>query len=211
MPRQWPKHQRRRSLKMAARSKLDIKKEQVLQAASEVFARFGFDKTTLEDIGKRAGLNKASLYYYFKNKEEIFIAVVLTETQVYMDDLQVKTLDILNVRDQINFFLTERIRRYGEVIHLTRLSIDHLQKLEPMFDEVYLETKKQETSFLKTLLEQGHFNLPDSPALVAERLFQLSDSVKHDCIRNAGRFVSGEIDFTPAIAQMEFWVKVILQ
>lgn len=198
------------ALQMAAKSKLDIKKEQVLQAASEVFARFGFDKTTLDDIGKRAGLNKASLYYYFKNKEEIFIAVVLSETQAFMDDLQRKTLEIADVKTQINFFLTERIRRYGEVIHLTRLSVEHLQKLEPMFDEVYEETKKQETDFLQSLLERGQFRLPDTPAMVAERLFQLSDSVKHDVIRNAGRFVSGEIDFKPAIVQMEFWVKVVL-
>lgn len=195
---------------MAAKSKLDIKKEQVFQAASEVFARFGFDKTTLDDIGKRAGLNKASLYYYFKNKEEIFIAVVLAETQAFVQDLERKTIEIADLRQQIRFFLTERIRRYGEVLHLTRLSVDHLQKLEPMFDEVYQETKKQETNFLKTLLERGNFNLPASPELVAERLFQLSDSVKHDTIRSAGRFVSGEVDFSPAIAQMEFWVNVIL-
>ncbi len=196
---------------MAAKSKLDLKKEQVLQAASEVFSRFGFEKTTLDDIGQRAGLNKASLYYYFKNKEEIFIAVVLHETKAFMNDLQVQSLEIFDVHQQINFFLTERIRRYGEVIHLTRLSIDHLQKLEPMFDKVYEETKKQETDFLKSLLKRGHFHLPDTPELVAERLFQLSDSVKHDCIRNAGRFVSGEINFSLAIAQMEFWVKVILK
>jgi AcrR family transcriptional regulator len=196
---------------MGAKSKLDLKKEQVLQAASEVFARFGFDKTTLDDIGRRAGLNKASLYYYFKNKEEIFIAVVLSETQAFTEDLQHKTLEISDVREKIRFFLAERIRRYGEVLHLTRLSVDNLQRLEPMFDKVYLETKKQETAFLKTLLESGPFQLPAPPEMVAERLFQLSDAVKHDCIRNAGRFVSGEVDFSPAIAQMDFWVDVVLQ
>jgi AcrR family transcriptional regulator len=195
---------------MAAKSKLDLKKEQVLQAASEVFARFGFDKTTLDDIGRRAGLNKASLYYYFKNKEEIFIAVVLAETQAFVGDLQHKTLEISDVREQVQFFLTERIRRYGEVLHLTRLSVDHLQKLEPMFDEVYAETKKQETGFLQKLLESGSFQLPAPAETVAERLFQLSDAVKHDCVRHAGRFVSGEVDFSPAIAQMRFWTDVVL-
>ena len=196
---------------MAATSKIDLKKEQVLQAAGEVFARFGFDKTTLDDIGKRAGLNKASLYYYFKNKEEIFIAVVLAETQAFMKDLQTKTLEIQDIRNQVNFFLTERIRRYGEVIHLTRLSVEHLQKLEPMFDKVYEETKQEEIHFLKSLLESGQFKLPAPPELVAERLFQLSDAVKLDSIRSAGRFVSGEVDFSGAITQMEFWVKIILQ
>ena len=53
------------------------KKQEILKAASECFARFGYEKTTLDDIGKMVGLNKASLYYYYKNKEDIFAEVVL--------------------------------------------------------------------------------------------------------------------------------------
>jgi hypothetical protein len=89
--------------------------------------------------------------------------------------------------------------------------VEHLQKLEPMFDKVYEETKQEEIHFLKSLLERGQFKLPAPPELVAERLFQLSDAVKLDSIRSAGRFVSGEVDFSGAITQMEFWVKIILQ
>jgi hypothetical protein len=102
------------------------------------------------------------------------------------------------------------IRRYGEVVHHTQLSMENLQRLGPMFDALYADTKKQEINFLKTLLERGDFRLSADPALLAERLFQLSDALKHDCIRKAGRFVAGEIDFSPAIAQMEFWVEATL-
>jgi AcrR family transcriptional regulator len=49
------------------------KRMKILEAAGECFKRFGYKKTTLDDIGRVVGLNKASLYYYFKNKEEIFI------------------------------------------------------------------------------------------------------------------------------------------
>ena len=64
------------------------KKEQILSAASECFARFGYKKTTLDDIGKKIGLNKASIYYYFKNKEEIFTNIVLNEFQQFITKLQ---------------------------------------------------------------------------------------------------------------------------
>lgn len=191
------------------------KREQILQAGSECFARFGFDKTTLDDIGKRAGLNKASLYYYFKNKEEIFIAVVLAETQAFIADLQAKTLTLPDASQQVNFFLTERIRRYGEVIHLTRLSVDNLQKLEPLFDDVYRETKEKEVAFLTRLLQAGTaqnaFSFPESPAFVAESLFYLSDALKHEAVRNAGRFVSGEADFSGAIEKLERLLRLIFR
>ncbi len=190
------------------------KRDLILQAGSECFARFGYDKTTLDDIGKRAGLNKASLYYYFKNKEEIFIAVVLSETEAFIADLRKKALSYPAPAEQVRFFLTERIRRYSEVIHLTRLSVEHLQKLEPLFDEVYQETKASEVSFLTELLaagrDSGAFHLPDQPEMVAERLFELSDALKHDCVRAAGRFPGAEMDFSSAIAGMDFWVNLIL-
>jgi len=200
---------------MEIRSKSDEKKEMVLRAASAVFARYGFDKTTLDDIGKRAGLNKASLYYYFKNKEDIFVAVVLAETQAFMADLQAKTLAYPDVRKQIRFFLTERIRRYGEVLHLTRLSVDNLHRLEPVFDELYQETKAGELVFLTAVLRRASadqalaINLPS--ATLADHLFYLSDALKHGIVRQATTLQAGEIDFSPAIEQMEFWLKTILR
>lgn len=191
------------------------KRDLILQAGSECFARFGFDKTTLDDIGRRARLNKASLYYYFKNKEEIFIAVVLSETQAFIADLRQKASARGDAAEQARFFLTERIRRYSEVIHLTRLSVENLQKLEPLFDEVYQETKAREVEFLTDLLRKGQANgafvLPAAPAEVAEKLFLLSDALKLDCVRAAGRFPSAEMDFSPAINGMEFWLRVTLQ
>ncbi len=191
------------------------KRDLILRAGSECFARFGFEKTTLDDIGRRAGLNKASLYYYFKNKEEIFIAVVLAGTQAFIADLQAKTLAFPDVRKQVRYFLTERIRRYGEVIHLTKLSVDNLQKIEPLFDDVYQETKAKEVAFLTELIRKAaHENalaIQEPSASIAEHLFQLSEAFKHDAVRSADRFSSGEINFDAGITQVEYWVKTVLR
>lgn len=191
------------------------KREEILEAGSECFARFGFDKTTLDDIGQLAGLNKASLYYYFKNKEEIFIAVVLSETQAFISDLKAKTQAFSDVRKQVKFFLSERIRRYGEVIHLTKLSVDHRQKLEPMFEQVYEETKAKEVAFLTELLKKGVaenvFSFPEPSASVAESLFYLSDALKYEALRSEGRFISGEVDFAGAIEKLERLLRLIFR
>ena len=191
------------------------KRDEILRAGSECFARFGFDKTTLDDIGQRAGLNKASLYYYFKNKEEIFIAVVLAETQAFIANLKVKALAFPDVRKQLKFFLTERIRRSGEIIHLTKISVDNLIKLEPMFDAVYEETKAKEVAFLTDLLKKGvaenAFSFPEPSASVAESLFYLSDSLKNEAAHSAGRFASGESDFSGAIEKLERLLRLIIR
>ena len=48
----------------------------ILAAALEEFARFGLGGARVDRIAARAGANKRMLYYYFGNKEELFLAVL---------------------------------------------------------------------------------------------------------------------------------------
>ena len=54
-------------------------KERILSAATNLFSRFGLEKTTMEDIAKAAGKGKSSLYYYFKSKEDVYAEVIRKE------------------------------------------------------------------------------------------------------------------------------------
>jgi AcrR family transcriptional regulator len=47
------------------------KKEEIFNSATEIFAKKGYEKTTLEEIAAELKMTKGSLYYYFKGKEDI--------------------------------------------------------------------------------------------------------------------------------------------
>jgi AcrR family transcriptional regulator len=51
-------------------------RDQILDAAETLFARQGYDRTTIKQIGAASGLNPALLYYYFAGKEELYQAVL---------------------------------------------------------------------------------------------------------------------------------------
>lgn len=53
-------------------SKLDI----ILNAAQKRFGHYGLCKTTMNEIAADVGMGKASLYYYFPDKEAVFQAVI---------------------------------------------------------------------------------------------------------------------------------------
>ena len=55
------------------------RREQIIAAAKEVFARKGFHATTIADIAKRAGLAYGSVYWYFDSKDELFHALMAAE------------------------------------------------------------------------------------------------------------------------------------
>lgn len=60
----------------------DEVRDQVVQAARQVFARYGFKKTALDDIAREAHKGKSTIYYYFKSKDEIFKAVIDAEAEI---------------------------------------------------------------------------------------------------------------------------------
>lgn len=190
------------------------KRDLILRAGSECFARYGFDKTTLDDIGRRAGLNKASLYYYFKNKEEILAEVALTDTQHFIADLKTKMQAFPDVRRQIRFYLSERIRRFGEISHLMSLPVLNQPALEALMKEANLKIKETELAFLTDLLKKGvasnTFAYSEPSASIAEFLYHLSDALKHDVVYHHPHRRMQESDFSMAVERMEHLLKLVL-
>ena len=64
---------------MAGESKpvAPARREAILDAAAEVFLRYGFKKTSMEDLARAAGLSRQGLYLHFETKEAIFAEAVL--------------------------------------------------------------------------------------------------------------------------------------
>ncbi len=54
----------------------DERPAEIIAAALKVFTARGFSATRLDDVAKRAGVSKGTLYLYFRNKEELFKAMV---------------------------------------------------------------------------------------------------------------------------------------
>src|SRR4029078_870775 len=54
----------------------NAKRRQILEGARAVFLARGFDAASMADIAKAAGVSKGTLYVYFKDKDELFAAIV---------------------------------------------------------------------------------------------------------------------------------------
>ncbi len=58
------------------RRRKNARPEEIISAALEVFADRGFAATKLEDVARRAGVTKGTIYLYFENKEALFKALI---------------------------------------------------------------------------------------------------------------------------------------
>jgi AcrR family transcriptional regulator len=74
---------------------LNGNRERVFESAKDLFSRFGFRKTTVDEIAEQAGISKRTMYKVFRSKEEILAELVMHEARsfrrFYMS--QIRTLD----------------------------------------------------------------------------------------------------------------------
>ncbi len=74
-------------------SKLEVSRRReralrILDAAAALILRLGFQKTTLDDVSRQAGVAKGTLYLHWKTKEDLFRALILREKLEMAEDLK---------------------------------------------------------------------------------------------------------------------------
>ena len=104
---------------------MDSKKDKILKVAEEMFAYFGIQKTTMEDIAKKAGMGKSTLYYYFKSKEEVFAEVI--------------GKDSIRFKDQANRAIAEGNSPQNKIANYILIRIIHLKELKNYYSTLTKE------------------------------------------------------------------------
>ena len=72
--------------KLMQKSTNSERERRILDAASELFTHFGFDKTTVSDVARDAGISKGAIYLHFKSKDEMLEALIMREMRVYAEE-----------------------------------------------------------------------------------------------------------------------------
>ena len=70
------------SIKELKKKEKQMKRNYIMQSAQKLFASKDYDEVSMNSIAKEVGVNKATLYYYFKNKEALYFAIVLQGVQI---------------------------------------------------------------------------------------------------------------------------------
>jgi AcrR family transcriptional regulator len=60
-------------------------RQQILAAAESVIARYGVSKTTMDDIGKQAGVSRPTVYRYFGDRDNLLVALIERRTRMLFD------------------------------------------------------------------------------------------------------------------------------
>lgn len=89
------------------RVKTDARREAILKIATELFREVGYERASMATISARVGGSKATLYNYFRSKEELFAAAMVEAIEDQGQDL----IDLLDASDDD---IGAVLRRFGD-------------------------------------------------------------------------------------------------
>lgn len=182
-------------------------KNRIFMVAAHLFARKGFNGVSMREISEKAGVTKPTVYYYFKNKEEIYKALIDTGLEHSRADLQRIRTQYLPFREQLTEIIRERIRdceRFTDFtkifidLHLSTEKLDFLTQFEDQMQEPLLELER----LIQEGIERGEVNRELNPRLAAEIISAVVFYYLWRQVERGGE--AGDLDLAEHIVDMIF-------
>lgn len=130
-------------------------RQKLVEVARELFARKGLEATTMNDIAANSGKGRRTLYTYFRNKEDIYTAVIEVELERLSEQLdKVAELDAAPEQKVFALIYThlnmikETVSRNGSLRAEFFRNIWLVEKVRRKFDD-------EERAILRRVLEEG--------------------------------------------------------
>lgn len=154
----------------------DEVREQLVQSARQVFARYGYKKTALDDIARESRKGKSTIYYYFKSKDDIFKAVIDAEAEIRNKAIEDQISPILDPMQKLRTYIYVRmvtlkmVANYYEAIKNDLL--DNLYFVNSFRNDHFEEEVKQVKNMLSDGIEKEIFTI-QNPELTSKTIVTL--------------------------------------
>ncbi len=125
------------------------KKEEILQAAEEEFARNGYEGANISRIAKKVGVTHVLLYYHFQNKENLFTEVLNRKIDEFIQSvLPPEGTDNLHFMENIDRLIIQNFNIFAGHLMLVRLLVNETAQMPPMLYDI---AHKQYGEYLERL------------------------------------------------------------
>ena len=127
---------------------MEVEKEEIiLEAANKIFLKYGYQKTSMDDIAKEAMIGKGTIYYYFNSKEDIFVALLRKADH---DKSLKKKIDMAKTfEEKYQIFMIEPFNIF---VKHSKLIVQVMNDESPSFLKKIVDFKQESLEFKKSCL-----------------------------------------------------------
>ncbi len=174
-------------------------REKIIEVARAVFAKYGYKKTTMDDIALGAQKGKSSIYYYFKSKEEIYEAVVETESRLLFDDIMRKIDQPIPAKEKFRLYVFTRLNKIRELSNFYDVLENNFIRSLDFIENLQHKYHQKEISILQNILTEGvksrEFNIQDTEIAAIALVTAIKGLEAPLIIRGAKKNLERRVDY----------------
>ncbi len=130
-------------------------RKKVIITAGQIFSRYGFKKTTMDEIAKALKMGKSSIYYYFQSKEEIFEAVVLYEANILRNELTTTIKSVESPVAKMRNYVFVRMKAFEKLSNYYNAIFDKNLDHFDFVENIRAKYDREELAILRLILYHG--------------------------------------------------------
>lgn len=154
--------------------KAALKREEILKSAIAVIAEKGYNGTTMEDIASRLLMTKGSLYYYFKDKQDIAFEIQLKLLNKSLDNFKI----VNKMKANADKKLIKMIQLHTKDLVYNKAGFNLMVKPEEIFtreqlDQIFRLREEYAVKYdvlLKEGIEDGSFDIEEDEIKIVRNL-----------------------------------------
>ena len=130
-------------------------RDTIIQIARNVFGKYGFQKTSMNQIANANRKGKSSLYYYFNSKEDVFKAVLQQEASMLKGQILASIAEYDDPKDKIRAYVHIRMDGFKNMLNLyDAIRNEYLSHL-PFIENARQNYDQEEQNIIKSILDDG--------------------------------------------------------
>ncbi len=173
------------------------RRKEIFEAALKVFAKKGFDKTTMDEIAELIHISKPALYLYFKSKDELFFAMV--------DDRLKDVGNRLNEITQMNITSIEKLKKliasyidfyrenldFFKIVHniKSQIDIEERTKFKKRFFNKYKNYTEKVSNLIQQCIDEGYLKNNDKYFYTFSLMGIIGQNIFRSILHNATNYL----------------------
>ncbi len=153
-----------------ATPKTELRKQTILDTATRIFARRGFQETTITEIAKEAKVSEASIYEYFSTKEGLLFSIPSQSSRTLFDTMAFHLKLIRGAGNKLRaivYLFMDAYQNQPDFAAVLMLFLKHNKKfLDTTGHHVIKEGVKQITQVIEAGMASGEFKSELNPYLI---------------------------------------------
>jgi TetR/AcrR family transcriptional regulator len=129
--------------------------EKLFEAAFSLFGEKGFERTTMEEIAARSGVARATLYYYFRGKDDLFLFLLERGVSMLGVMLGEATQSGATARERLEHALDRLIDLMAEFRDVLLVAMQQFGRIASNTGEEHAWIHDRATGTLRAILEDG--------------------------------------------------------